>query len=108
MKYYQVIFVDEYDNFYDLGNFKNLADAEPAVNDYLRQYRLSEEDDIDPGAVPEFGFNKNQDRLTEYPGTFGPVFDRNINVEEGYVAVRGFIFDTELVINDLKELEKKA
>ena len=94
MKYYQVIFVDEYNNFYEIGNFLHLEDAEPEVNKMLEQYVLAEDDDVDPGASPEFGEGKNLDRLVEYPSTFSMCFDRIIDVEEGCVQVRGFIKDT--------------
>lgn len=107
MKCYQVIFVDEYNNFYELGYYKNLIDAESDINEYLKQYSLSEDSDIDPGAVPEFGENRNLDRLAEYPGTYGPVFDRVIDVEEGSVAIRGFVIDSESLIKNIKELEGK-
>lgn len=105
MKYYQVIFVDEYNNFYELGYYAHLEDAEPDVNNYLESYILPEEDDVDPGAVPCFGENENLGHLVEYAGTFDYCFDRTICVEEGVVQVRGFIKDTKDTINSMKELE---
>lgn len=107
MKYYQVIFIDEYDNLFEIGYFKSLEDAEPEVNEMLSQYVLGEDNDVDPGATPEFGPNKNLDRLVEYASTFNTCFDRMISVEEGYVQVRGFVKDTEDTINELKKLAGK-
>lgn len=108
MKYYEVIFVDEYENWYEVGYFKDLADAEPEVNSYLRDYKLCEDDETDPGGTPEFGENKNLDRLVEYPSTMNMVFDRQIVVEEGCVQVRGFIKDTQLTIDELKKFEGES
>ena len=107
MKYYQVLFIDEYNNIYEVGDFKSLEEAEPEVNKMLEQYVLGEDNDVDPGATPEFGVDKNLDRLVEYPSTFSMCFDRMIDVEEGYVQVRGFIKDTEQTILSLKALESK-
>lgn len=104
MKYYQVIFVDEYNNFYELGLYKDLLDAEPDVNGHLSNYVLMEDDDVDPGAVPQFGENANLGHLVEYPSTFNYCFDRIIPVEEGDVQVRGFIKDTEDTIQELRQL----
>lgn len=106
MKYYQVIFIDEYNNFFELGYYKDLADAEPDVNKYLESYRLcdDEEEDSHAGEVPEFGEGKNLDRLVEYPSTFSACFDRLIGVDEGCVEIRGFIKDTEDTIQELRKL----
>jgi len=48
---------------------------------------------MDPEGTPRFGDGPedNQGILKEYPGTFGPVFDRMIDVEEGYLQIRGFV-----------------
>ena len=104
MKIYQVIFVDEYDNFDELGFYKDLADAEPDVNKHLENYVICEDDDEHPGEVPQFGEGKNLGRLEEYPGTFSFCFDRIIGVDEGCVAVRGFILDTDGILEDIKRL----
>lgn len=92
-KTYQVIFVDEYDNWFELGIYKSLKDAEADVNAQLKGYKLLEDDEVDPGATPRFGTgdHDNQGELEEYAGTCGPVFDRIIPVEEGSVQVRGFV-----------------
>lgn len=107
MKFYQVIFIDEYDNFYEIGLFKDLSEAEPLVNDYLKSYVLTEDDEVDPGSEPKFGEDENLGPLVEYAGTFGPVFDRTIWVEEGAVQVRGFIKDAEETIKELQTLVEK-
>lgn len=92
-KQYQVIFVDEYDNFTELGIYDDLKKAEPDVNAQLESYNLCEDDEVDPGATPRFGTGDkdNQGELIEYAGTLGPVFDRIIPVDGGCVQVRGFI-----------------
>lgn len=103
MRYYQVMFVDEYENYFELGFYKSLADAEPDLNFYLKNYILEGEDGHN-GEVPEFGEGKNLDRLTEYASTFSCCFDRYICVEEGSVRICGFIKDTEETIRELQEL----
>ena len=107
MKYYQVIFIDEYNNFYEIGCFKSLQDAEPEVNFHLNLYIYVDEDGNSTGEAPEFGEGKNLDHLVEYASTFGPVFDRVIDVEEGCVQIKGFIKYTEDTIQEMTELEGK-
>ena len=94
-KKYQVVFVDEYNNWYLIGFFNNLKDAEPELNNCLHGYELDdvEIDDEDmEDTEPQFGEGKSLGELTEYAGTFNPVFDRTICTTCGYVAVRGFVF----------------
>ena len=91
---YQVVFVDEYNNWWLIGFFNNLQDAEPALNDYLKDYELSDdemEDDSD-SLVPEFGEGKSLGELTEYASTFSTCFDRIISTTCGTVEIRGFVF----------------
>lgn len=107
MKYYHVIFVDEYNNWYELGMYASLKDAEPDVNSQLEGYNYVDEDGNSTDEHPAFGVDKNLGPLQEYAGTFCPCFDRVIDVEEGCVQVRGFISSTELTIQELKELEEK-
>lgn len=107
MKYYHVIFVDEYDNWYELGMYASLKDAEPDVNSQLEGYNYVDEDGNSTDEHPAFGEDKNLGPLQEYASTFGPCFDRMIDVDEGCVQVRGFINSTELTIQELKELEEK-
>ena len=66
---------DEWDNLYHLGFFHNLKDAIPEVNSWLTTYNIE------------------IDELSEYPSTFGMCFDRELEVEDSYVHIRGFIFD---------------
>ena len=89
-KKYQVVFVDEYNNWYLIGFFNNLKDAEPELNDCLKGYEMDDEDY--DGKEPQFGEGESLGELTEYAGTFNPVFDRTISTTCGYVAVRGFVF----------------
>ena len=89
-KKYQVIFVDEYNNFYLIGFFDNLRDAEADVNSYLKGYEL--DDDENYGMEPKFGDGCSLGPLEEYAGTFSPVFDRSFSTTSGYIGIRGFIF----------------
>lgn len=82
---YQVVFVDEYDNWYEVGWYDDLEEAEEPLNDYLKLYK--DED----GNVPEFGEGTNLGHLEEYPSTFTFCFDRFIDVDCGCVQVRGFV-----------------
>lgn len=86
-KKYQVIFVDEYNNFYLIGFYDNLRDAEPEINEYLDGY-----EDEDERCELKFGDGCSLGPLEEYAGTFSPVFDRSFSTTSGYISVRGFIF----------------
>ena len=77
---YQVIMQDEYNNLYHLGFYSNLQDALPDVNNWL---------------VP---YNIELDELVEYPSTFNMCFDRELESDDTYVYVRGFILD-DIVID---------
>lgn len=89
-KKYQVVFVDEYNNWFLVGFFDNLEDAVPEVNSYLETYEFEEDDEL--SGVPRFGKDANLGELTEYASTFSFCFDRIINTTCGCVEVRGFIF----------------
>lgn len=104
---YQVFVSDEWDNWWYVGEFNSLSDAEPQVNNFLSTYELyvddSEVDDPDvPKGVPQFGEGGNLGPLTEYPSTFGPCFDRVIPVDSGSLHVGGFI-KTQVDLADLFE-----
>ena len=91
LKKYQVVFVDEYNNWWLVGFFDNLRDAEPQLNDYLKCYNACEGDEeYDHFA---FGDNETLGPLTEYMATSGWCFDRIIDVDAGVIEVRGFIFE---------------
>lgn len=83
MKYYLVIMQDEWNNLYYLGEYNELKEAVPDVNEFLTVYDVTiEEDD-----------------LKEYAGTFGPCFDLDIGMMDKYserediygIMVRGFV-----------------
>ena len=88
MRYYLVIFQDEWNNLYYMGEYSSLNDAIPDLNDQLAIY-----DDVklEPGD------------LREYPGTFGTCFDLDISNIERYenrddlfgLMVRGFVLYRE-------------
>lgn len=83
MKKYQVIIQDEYNNLYHYGFYNNLSDAIPMINDFLDVY------------------NVKIDELTEYPSTFGWCFDKEVEVDEGYIMIRGFVFDDEYLKGEI-------
>ena len=91
LKKYQVVFVDEYNNWYLIGFFNDLREAEPGLNEMLRDY-VGYDDD---GNKCEFQFGDDTvlGHLVEYPGTFSPVFDRILDADVGCIQVRGFIFE---------------
>ena len=91
-KKYQVVFVDEYNNWYLVGFFDKLEDAVPEVNAYLESYELEEDEEGNTGVVPQLGKDASLGELTEYASTFSSCFDRIIDTTCGCVQVRGFIF----------------
>lgn len=105
MKYYQVLFLDEENNLWEVGNFSSLKAAESELNKYLEDYTLAEDSEEAPGETPEFGEGKNLRHLVEYSSAFNNCFDRLIYTEEGSLYVRGFIKDTQETIEEMKSLE---
>ena len=87
LKKYEVVFVDEYNNWYLVGFYDTLEEAEKDVNDYLLQYK-----DEETNKPLMFGDDTALGRLVEYPSTCGNCFDKIIDVPEGCIEVRGFIF----------------
>lgn len=88
---YQVVFVDEYNNWWPCGFFDGLAEALPQVNAYLSMYKPDEGEGEGDGPIwlgPDSPFGD----LTEYAGTLGPCFDRAFSTPEGTVEVRGFCY----------------
>ena len=88
LKKYQVVFVDEYNNWYLVGFYDKLREAEKDVNEYLKTY--VDEETNEPLWVGEhspFG------ELTEYASTYGSCFDKEFCTPEGCIEIRGFIFD---------------
>lgn len=77
-KRYIVIMQDEWNNLYWVGEFTNLSDAIPDINEWLEIYKVS------------------INELNEYPSTFGMCFDTEIETpNEETVMVRGFILEEE-------------
>lgn len=73
---YLVMMQDEWNNLYYMGQYQNLNDAVPDVNDWLKIYETQ------------------IDSIEEYPGTFGMVFDKEIETpNEEIVMIRGFILE---------------
>lgn len=81
---YQVVIQDEWNNLYHIGFYNKLEDSLKDVNDWLEPYNIK------------------LDELKEYPSTFNMCFDTEIQCEEGCIFVRGFIFDKEELLEDLK------
>ena len=90
LKKYQVVFVDEYNNWYLIGFFDNLRDAEPQLNVMLEGY--TGYDDDDNRIQLQFGDDTDLGPLQEYAGSLSPVFDRIIDTDVGCIQVRGFVF----------------
>lgn len=84
-KIYEVWMQDEYNNNYLIGFYHELANAVPAINDFLIPYEAK------------------IDTLSVYPSTFGECFDtevvRTVENEDDDewtgIMIRGFIFDSE-------------
>lgn len=95
---YQVVFVDEYNNWYNIGFFEKLEEAEVHLNSFLIGYELedaseyAEDGETVPAKDPQFGEGQVLGHLQEYAGTFGPQFDLTINTTCGCVEVRGFVY----------------
>lgn len=78
MKKYHVFMQDDYNNLYHLGFYNSLEDALPDVNEWLSSYDV------------------HVDEIEEYASTFGPCFDKIIDIDEYEVVyIRGFIFDSD-------------
>lgn len=91
---YQVVFVDEYNNWYLVGFFNDLKAAEPEVREYLSGYEF-EDCDANAENSPERQAEllEEASHLAEYPSTFCSCFDKIIDTTCGYVEIRGFIFN---------------
>ena len=88
-KRYQVIYIDEWNNMYEIGWFDTLREAEPIINNYIKDYILN--DGENDGKNAEFGEDKPLGELKEYPSTYGFCFDKEIYTESGCLQVRGFV-----------------
>lgn len=85
-KTYQIIIQDEFDNLYHIGFYKKLEDGLEDINYFLKAYETQ------------------IDELKEYSGTFGMCFDKNIEIEDGGIMIRGFIFEND---NQVYQLESE-
>ncbi len=83
---YQVIMQDEYNNLFCLGFYKNLTDAIPDINEWLSTYDVQ------------------IDELSTYPSTFDICFDRDIDLEDCTVYIRGFVMDEEVLYGIISSL----
>lgn len=92
---YQVVFVDEYENWWLCGFYDNLKEALPQVNAFLSQYEPDKdaycEDEVADGPL-WLGEGSPFGDLTEYAGTLGPVFDITLYATCGTIQVRGFAY----------------
>ena len=106
MKIYEVFLTDIWNNNYLLGFYKDLDDAIVDINKYIdnEDYHLKKGD------------------LKEYPSTFDYCFDTNVydihynnnpkGIEDEYcededIQIRGFILDSERLLDTISELENK-
>ena len=92
LKKYQVVFVDEYNNWWLVGFFDNLRDAEPQVNEFLNGQCGYDDEGCEVEHLA-FGEDAPLGHLEEYPSSFGRCFDRIIEADVGVLEVRGFIFE---------------
>ena len=83
MNKYQVIMQDEYNNLYHIGFYNQLEDSLEDINNWLSIYGVE------------------IDELKEYPSTFNMCFDKDIEVDEGCISIRGFIFDKDELTKEL-------
>ena len=91
LKKYQVVFVDEYNNWWLVGFFDKLQDAEPQLNEMLKEYVGIDYDGNEYKV--QFGDDTQLGHLTEYASTYGSCFDTEISCDCGCIEVRGFIFE---------------
>lgn len=109
MKIYQVIITDEWNNNYLQGFYKDLDDAIPEINNFIASYGDGK-------------FQLKKGDVREYPSTFNACFDvcvgdifYNDTESEGDadleeisgIYIRGFILDSEEVMDTIKALEAK-
>lgn len=102
-KLYEVIFIDEYDNFTNLGFFKNLNDPIEDLNSFLSSYGNGQ-------------YKLKEGEVSEYNSTLNSCFDLDVieHFSEEYgeeaiedlrgVSIRGFIY--ELTQSDFEQLCK--
>lgn len=108
-KYYHVIFCDEYDNWYFIGKFTNLRDAEPELNEMLKDTKVFEDNINTLGKPAQFGDYDDEHvlgHLVERAGTMGPVFDVEIGTECGCCRVGGYISEELDLAEILRDLAK--
>lgn len=92
---YQIIFVDEYNNFWLLGFYDDLSEAKDDINNTIKDYLLDgdsyDNDDI-LSMECRFGEDTVLGEFSEYASTFSTCIDREIYVENGVIQIRGFVF----------------
>jgi len=109
MKVYEIFLTDNYDNFYLIGFYKSLDDAIDEIN-------MNIEDDR---------FKLEEGDLKEYASTFNMCFDTCLwdifeskypelagksdysDFSDGGIWVRGFILDSQSLLNTLSELNNE-
>lgn len=105
MKIYQVMVIDIWNNITLVGFFKNLDDSVDPINDYIFEDK----------------FKIKKGDLKEYASTFSMVFDTTVgdiydnnhpndkdddvyNEEYYQLQIRGFILDSDDMINEIHAL----
>lgn len=106
-KLYEIIFVDEYENFINLGFYKDLNDAIEDINEQLKEYGNGKYK-LEKGEVKAspstFGECFDLDIVNHFIEKLGENFEEEINEDLHGVAIRGFIY--ELTEEDYKALCK--
>lgn len=92
LKKYQVVFVDEYNNWWLIGFFNDLRDAEPQLNEFLKEYSGYGDDGVKVDRLT-LGYDEPLSPLVEYTSTFGMCFDKIIEADVGVLEIRGFVFE---------------
>lgn len=97
MKKYQIIVVNKYNNFYDLGLYNNLDDSIEDINEYLPYgYKLKKGDLKEYSSGNSFG------------GYVSDILDIDCDDSEIYgYQVRGFIYDYDCSPITLKKIKEK-
>lgn len=91
---YQVVFVDEYNNWWLCGFYDDLKEALPQVNSFLSLYEPDKDAYEDVGETDGplwLGEGSPFGDIGEYAGTIGSVFDITLYSPCGSVQVRGFV-----------------
>lgn len=92
-KIFEAFFVDEYNNYWHLGFHGRIDEVIEPLNDFLKEYT-----DADTGE------RLHVDVVELYPCTFGEAFDKEFYADCGTVALRGFVYNADALMEELEEI----